>query len=75
VRSNIPVDSVEVEAHADFEGVGLAATNITYRARIASPASEADVDVLLRQTDAVAEVQNTIRAGASVSLQPWEAIR
>jgi hypothetical protein len=26
---------------------------------------------LLRQTDAVAEVQNTVRAGVEVSLSPW----
>ena len=71
-RSNIPVESVAVEAQADFEGVGLAATNITYRARIVSSASEAEIDALLRQTDAVAEVHNTLRAGASVSLRPWE---
>lgn len=74
-RLNIAVDSVEVEAQADFEGVGLAATNITYRARVASPASDAEVDALLRQTDAVAEVQNTIRAGASVSRQRWDRER
>ena len=71
-RLNIAVDSVEVEAQADFEGVGLAATNITYRARVVSPASEAEIDALLRQTDAVAEVQNTVRAGVSVSRQHWD---
>ncbi len=72
-RSNIPVDSIEVEARADFEGVGLAATNITYRARIESSASDAEINALLRQTDAVAEIHNTVRAGESVSLQPWDA--
>jgi organic hydroperoxide reductase OsmC/OhrA len=71
-RLNIAVDSVEVEAQADFDGVGLAATNITYRARVASSASEAEIDALLCQTDAVAEVQNTIRAGASVSRKRWD---
>ena len=71
-RLNIAIDSVEVEAQADFEGVGLAATNITYRARVVSPASDAEIDALLRQTDAVAEVQNTVRAGPSVSRQDWD---
>jgi hypothetical protein len=74
-RLNIAGDSVEVEAQAEFEGVGLAATNITYRARVVSPAPEAEVDALLRQTDAVAEVQNTVRAGASVSRQRWDCER
>jgi organic hydroperoxide reductase OsmC/OhrA len=71
-RLDIPVDGVEVEASAEFTGVGLAASKITYRARIASPASDAEVATLLRRTDAVAEVQNTIRSGVSVSLVPWE---
>ncbi|MBL8698651.1 MAG: OsmC family protein [Alphaproteobacteria bacterium] len=72
-RQGIPVDGVDVEAQADFEGVGLAARNITYRARIASPAPAAAIEALLRQTDAVAEVQNTLRAGVGVTMRPWEA--
>ena len=71
-RLNIPVDGVEVEAEADFPGIGLAASNITYRARISSAASAAEVAALLRQTDAVAEVHNTVRSGVPVSLVPWE---
>jgi organic hydroperoxide reductase OsmC/OhrA len=71
-RIGIRVDAVEVEAAAEFAGVGLAASNVTYRARVSSPASETDVADLLRQTDAVAEVQNTVRSGVQVSLVPWE---
>jgi organic hydroperoxide reductase OsmC/OhrA len=71
-RLNIAVDAVEVVAQADFEGVGLAARNITYRARIDSPAPQAEIDALLRQTDAVAEVHKTVRAGIAVSLRPWD---
>ena len=72
-RLGLPVNSVEVEAQADFEGTGLAAKNISYRARVESPAPEADIEELLRQTDAVAEVQNTVRAGGVVTLSPWNA--
>lgn len=71
-RLGIAVDAVEVEAKADFEGVGLAATNIRYRTRIESPAPAADIAALLRETDAVAEIHNTVRCGASVELMPWE---
>jgi organic hydroperoxide reductase OsmC/OhrA len=67
-RLNVPVDGVEVQATADFPGVGLAATNIRYEVRVSSPATAEDVADLVRQTDAVAEVHNTIRAGAAVSL-------
>lgn len=65
-RLGIPLDAVEVEARADFPGVGLAATNIRYTAKIRSPAPEEAVNALLRQTDAVAEIHNTVRAGVPV---------
>jgi organic hydroperoxide reductase OsmC/OhrA len=67
-RLRIPLDSVEVEASAQFPDVGLAATSIRYRARVSSPASASAIADLLRQTDAVAEVHNTIRAGVPVAL-------
>jgi hypothetical protein len=70
-RLGLQIDLVEVEAQADFEGIGLAAKRISYRARVESPAPAAAIDDLLRQTDAVAEIQNTVRAGAEVSRRPW----
>jgi organic hydroperoxide reductase OsmC/OhrA len=70
-RLKIQVDGVEVEATGNFEGVGLAASGIRYRARIDSPASESDIAVLLSETDAVSEIQNTVRAGVAVTLMPW----
>ena len=69
-RLDIPLDSVEVEAGAEFPGIGLAATDIRYRARISSPAPASAIEDLLRQTDAVAEVHNTLRAGVPVELVP-----
>ena len=67
-RLRIQLDSVEVEASAQFPDIGLAATNIRYRARVSSPASAAAIADLLHQTDGVAEVHNTIRAGVPVAL-------
>lgn len=69
-RLGMTIESVEVEASAEFAGVGLAATDITYRARVSSPASAADVAELLRVTDAVAEIHNTVRSGVPVTLTP-----
>ena len=69
-RLAIEVIAVEVEATAQFEGVGLAATNIKYKAHITSPAASERIEILLRETDAVAEVHNTLRTGASVELVP-----
>ena len=67
-RLRIPIESVHVDATAEFPGVGLAATNIRYRATVESSAPAESVVELLRQTDAVAEVHNTVRSGIPVQL-------
>ena len=61
------LDAVEVEATADFPGVGLAATNVRYSARVSADAPPEAIAAQLERTDAVAEVHNTLRAGASVT--------
>lgn len=70
-RLGLQVDGVEVEAAADFLGVGLAASNVRYRAHVESPEPCERLDQLLRETDAVAEVHNTLRAPTDVTLIPW----
>lgn len=67
-RLGVPIDGVEVEASAEFPGVGLAATNITYRASVSSPVAHSVLAQLLCETDAVAEVHNTVRSGVPVEL-------
>ncbi len=67
-RLRIPIEGAQVEATAEFPGVGLAATNIRYRAIVQSSASAEVLAQLLRETDAVAEVHNTLRAGIPVEL-------
>jgi OsmC-like protein len=67
-RLHIPLDRVEVEASAQFPGLGLAAVDIHYRASVSSSAPVSAIADLLRQTDAVAEVHNTVRAGVPVEL-------
>ena len=67
-RLGIPLQGVEVEASAEFAGIGLAATNVRYRASVTSTAPDSAIAELLRHTDAVAEVHNTLRAGTSVQL-------
>ena len=44
------------------------ATNIKYRAAVSSSAPASAVAQLLRETDAVAEVHNTVRTGVPVEL-------
>jgi organic hydroperoxide reductase OsmC/OhrA len=68
-RMGIALTRVEVEAHAEFAGVGLAARDIRYRTRVESSASPEQIGELIRQTDAVAEIHNTVRAGVPVILE------
>lgn len=70
-RLGIELTEVEVQASAEFDGIGLAARDIRYRARVASPASPELIEQLLGETDAVAEVHNTLRAGRAVQRLPW----
>jgi organic hydroperoxide reductase OsmC/OhrA len=63
--------AVEVEASAEFAAAGLAASDIRYAARVESTASAAEIEALLRETDQVAEVHNTVRAGLPVRREPW----
>jgi organic hydroperoxide reductase OsmC/OhrA len=67
-RLGISVEEVRVDATAEFPGVGLAAQNIRYHASVRSSASTQEVERLLRETDAVAEVHNTVRSGVPVQL-------
>lgn len=67
-RLGIPLDAVEVQATAEFPGIGLAARDIRYHATVDSPAPAERLEALLRETDAVAEVHNTVRAGVAVVL-------
>ncbi|MFN8059167.1 MAG: OsmC family protein [Vicinamibacterales bacterium] len=73
-RRELVLDAVEVEATADFDGVGAAATNVRYRARVASAAPASRIEALLRETDAVAEVHKTVRVGTPVELVPWDEV-
>lgn len=63
----IVLHGVEVEVTGDFGGRGLPATGISYRARVQGDASAADLQRLMDETDAVAEIQNTVRQGCPVT--------
>jgi organic hydroperoxide reductase OsmC/OhrA len=67
-RHGILIERVDVEAAAEFPGIGLAPTNIRYRASVLASAPATVVAELLRQTDAAAEVRYMVRAGTPVEL-------
>lgn len=65
-RRGLVLDAVAVEVVSEFGGPGEPARRIRYSAEVRSDAPAAAVDALLRETDAVAEVHNTLRAGTPV---------
>ena len=73
-KRGIPVESVEVQVQGDFGAEGTPAENITYRAKVTARATEAEIRALMQHTDQVAEIQNTLRAGTSVTLGHIESI-
>ena len=73
-KRGIKVDRVEVDVEGDFAAEGEPGRNITYRARVTAHAPESDIRELMRHTDSVAEIQNTLRAANTVSLGAVEAV-
>jgi uncharacterized OsmC-like protein len=71
-RLGIPITGCEVVAKAQFNGVGLAAEAVMYAARVESPASANDIERLLMETDRLAEIHNTLRAGCAVKRVAWK---
>jgi organic hydroperoxide reductase OsmC/OhrA len=73
-KRGIEVQAVEVEVDGAFGAEGEPATGVTYRARVAANASEAEIKALMAHTDTVAEIQNTLRAPTPVTLGTIEAV-
>jgi uncharacterized OsmC-like protein len=74
-KRNIKVERVEVEVNGDFGGEGDAAANVTYHAKVFAQASEDEIREMMKFTDTVAEIQNTLRNGTPVVLTEMEAVR
>jgi organic hydroperoxide reductase OsmC/OhrA len=73
-KRGILVEQVQVEVTGEFGAEGEPAERINYRARIRAQASKEEIDSLAHHTDAVAEIQNTLRAGRPVLFQGVEVI-
>jgi uncharacterized OsmC-like protein len=67
-KKNISVTKVIVEASAEFSAAGEPGYNIQYKAKLEGDASDEELLELIRHTDKVAEIQNTLRSGVKVSL-------
>jgi organic hydroperoxide reductase OsmC/OhrA len=73
-KRGLKVERVEVEVEGDFGAEGEPAKNVAYRAKVTAQASEAEVRELMRQTDQVAEIQNTLRVETPVTFSGIEIV-
>ena len=67
-RRQVAISRVDVTASATFGGPGEPGKNISYRVDVEGDAPPAVLEELVRATDAVTEIQNTLRAGCAVQL-------
>ena len=67
-KRGIDVRDVKLEVTGTFGNPGEPARNISYRVQVRADAPQAVVDDLIRTTDAVTEIQNTLRGGCGVQL-------
>jgi len=74
-KRKIKVRHVQVEVAGEFdEAAGSRAENVTYKAIVEAEADEDAILDLMRHTDTVAEIQNTLRQGTTVTLASAVAI-
>lgn len=67
-KRKIPVAGVEVEVTGDFGGEGEPGSNFQYKVRVEADAAPDEINVLIRDTDKIAEIHNTLRKGLAVTL-------
>ena len=68
-KRNIQVERVEVEVDGEFGAEGEPAKNVTYQAKVFAQGNEEQIRELMKFTDTVAEIQNTLRIETPVILR------
>lgn len=70
----ITVHTLDIMVHGEFADRGEPATNVCLDVRVSADAREDEVEALLRLTDSVAEIQNTMRIPVPVILRNIEIL-
>lgn len=68
-KRNLTITGVEVLFNGDFGAEGEPGTNFTYSVNVLSEAPDSEIKELIAYTDRIAEIQNTLRKGISVTLR------
>ena len=74
-KRSIKVEKVEVNVEGDFGTEGEPAKNVVYHAKVFAQASQDEIREMMKFTDTVAEIQNTLRNGTTVVLSAVEAVK
>jgi organic hydroperoxide reductase OsmC/OhrA len=72
-KRGIEIEKVQVEVTGDFGAEGEGARNVEYSALVNAKAPQAAILDLMRHTDTVAEIQNTLRSASIVVLSECQA--
>jgi uncharacterized OsmC-like protein len=67
-KRNIAVSEVKVECTGEFGKEGEPGSNFQYKAHVIADATAEETEDLIKYTDSVAEIHNTLRKGLSVTL-------
>jgi uncharacterized OsmC-like protein len=71
-KRGLAIKSVEVEVTGEFGSEGEPARNISYCSSVEADAPREEVLALMRHTDSVAEIQNTLRRSTPIALTDCE---
>jgi uncharacterized OsmC-like protein len=73
-KKNIKVKRVQVNVEGDFPAAGEPARDVVYNVKVAADAGEEEIRELMKFTDTLAEVQNTVRMATPVILSEIEVL-
>lgn len=67
-KRGLTVKNVQVDVEGDWGGDPVRAQNVAFSAKVEADATEAEILDLIRHTDRVAEIHNSLRLGTPVHL-------
>jgi putative redox protein len=74
-KREINVKSVQVDVEGEWGGDPVRAQNVVFSAKVEADTSEEEIMELIRQTDRVAEIHNSLRMGTQVTLTDAKAFK
>ena len=74
-KRGINVKSVQVDVQGEWGGDPVRAQNVTFTPKVEADADEMEIMELIRHTDRIAEIHNSLRMGTQVTLMDAKALR